>query len=607
MRRTARAVAVALATLVACGGSQVKEHDHDIDLAKVTPATLEALRPRDGEPHAMTMRIYADPGVRALPRWKEEITEQVDYASQLLTPLLGVRLSIESFKDWARAGDPARAFEQLKELDKGDGVAWVVGYIAPNDEASQVLGALGAAQPLGHHIIVDGWSETAETSAIAKTLPDIKEAEKVEVLAAHRRHKQTVILLHQLGITLGAIDESDPAWIGNPLYSPKQTGFADRTREVMTITADARVNGQDDKTTAGKLIDAIEKAEWGGWIASSKDETLAYLRAVVDAGKAGKVADDIPPVARDQVARITDLARGGDQATALAELDNLLAAYPATASLHQLRCSIMLVKPGYTDAKTKAACKRVTALAPGDPAPFLAIGEALAKSGDITAARAQLQLAASKIANLPDAKASDQAWRKLIGIYQTLGALTWTDEAIAQAKLETDPLAASVARTRARYGVPRGTPLVAPEHEGALVAAVKQALELVYASKYGEATKAIASAEKKWPGAPGLFAARCDLALRQGSSDAAKANCAKALAADPNESWALYLSGVIGLEAAATTPAGIEQLKKAITVDPDLGQAWRTLGKAYTRANNTAAFAALARDYLTKFGQSLPP
>jgi predicted Zn-dependent protease len=148
---------------------------------------------------------------------------------------------------------------------------------------------------------------------------------------------------------------------------------------------------------------------------------------------------------------------------------------------------------------------------------------------------------------------------------------------------------------------------VKPEDESTLVRAVKTSLELVYASKYGEAEKAIATAEKKWPAAPGLYAARCDLALRMGSVDAARAACNKALAAQPEESWALYLSGVIALKEASGTKAGIELLKKAIAVDADLGQAWRTLAKAYTRAKDRAAYEALAKEYQAKFNQALPP
>lgn len=615
--------ALAVLSAVACGGPQIKE-PASADLSKATPATLEAERPREGDPHTVKLRVYADPGVRALPRWKAEITEQIDYASQLLRPLLGAELSVVEVKDWTRAGEPTKALEQLKQLDKGDDVTWVVGYVTPPDAASKVLDELGSTELLGRHVIVRGWSERAETEVLAKLLPDLKETERNELLAAHRRHKQTVILLHQLAVSLGALAESDPTWIAHPTYSPKQTGFADRTRELMTLSLDARVAGDKDIDIAKKLLDAIDKAEWGGWIPAQKEQTVALLRATVNAGKAGKVASDIPPAALDAVGRIKQLARQGNLTDALAELDNILAAYPATASLHQLKCDLMLsaqpsstkvpagqrpaqAKLGVKDPKTRAACTRVSELAPGDPGPHLAVGAALARSGDISAARAELQLAEPKIANLPDLLTAEAAWRQLIDIYQGLGSLTWTEEAIVKGKLEQDPIAMSVAQTRARYGVPRGAKFVKPQDEAALVRAVKTSLELVYGSKYGDAGRAIAAAEKRWPGAPGLAAARCDLALRMGQIEAARTACNKALAAQPDESWALYLSGVLSLKNASGTKAGIEFLKRAIAIDPELGQAWRTLAKAYTRSKDRAAYEALAKEYQAKFGQALPP
>jgi predicted Zn-dependent protease len=75
----------------------------------------------------------------------------------------------------------------------------------------------------------------------------------------------------------------------------------------------------------------------------------------------------------------------------------------------------------------------------------------------------------------------------------------------------------------------------------------------------------------------------------------------------PEESWALYLLGTLLLREPGTTPAGIDKLKRAIAVDPELSQAWRTLGKAYARGKNQDAFDQLARDYNTKFGQVLSP
>ncbi len=612
--------ALAVLFAIACGGPQIKE-PASADLSKATPATLEAERPREGDPHTVKLRVYVDPGVRALPRWKEEITEQVDYASQLLRPLIGAELSVTEIKEWTRAGEPTDALKQLQELDKGDDVMWVVGYVTPPDNATRSLDDLGDAELLGRHIIVRAWAERAETEALAKTLPDLKETERTELLAAHRRHKQTVILLHQLAVSLGALAEADPTWIAHPSYSPKQTGFADRTRELMTIALDARIAGDKDADIAKKLLEAIDKSEWGGWLSAQKDQSVSLLRATVDVAKAGKVASDIPPAALDQVGRIRQLAKQGDMASALAELDNILAAYPATASLHQLKCDLLLT-PGKQkdeaalraevlrrakDPKTIAACKRVSELAPGDPGPHLSFGETLARAGDIAAARAELSLAEPKIANLPDQATAEGAWRKLIGVYQALGSLTWTEEAITKAKLDNDPIAVTIAQTRARYGVPRGAKFVKPEDEATLVRAVKTSLELVYASKYGEAEKAIATAEKKWPSAPGLFAVRCDLALRMGSIEAARSACNKALAAQPEESWALYLSGVIALKEASGTKTGIEYLKKAIAADAELGQAWRTLAKAYTRAKDRAAYEALAKEYQAKFGQALPP
>jgi predicted Zn-dependent protease len=185
--------------------------------------------------------------------------------------------------------------------------------------------------------------------------------------------------------------------------------------------------------------------------------------------------------------------------------------------------------------------------------------------------------------------------------------LTWTEEAIAKAKLENDPVAAHAAQTRARFGIPRGAKFVTPDKEAALVTAIRGALDLVYQNKFGEAERALAAADKQWPNAPGLLAARCDLAFRMGQIEPAREACARALAADAGDSWALYLLGVLLLRDAGTTNAGIAKLKQAIEIDPELGQAWRTLARAYARGNDKAALDQIGKAYLAKFGQPLPP
>jgi predicted Zn-dependent protease len=607
-----------LTVLIACGGPQLTEH-HGGDLTKALPATLEANRPRVGEARPLKIRVWADAGVRALPRWKEDIAEQIDYASQLLTPLVGVRLTVDGIKDWNRTGEPGAALKALAETDDAKDVAWVLGYVTPGDVAAKAISELGDAQALGKYVIVRAWAEKPETDTLSPLLPDLKPNERTEALGAHRRHKQSVVLLHMLAQTLGAIAESDPAWIQHPTYSPKQSTFSDRNRELMQITVDARLADAADPTIAHDLLENIEKTEWGGWIASDRDQVVTLLRTILDAAKSGKTASDVPTAAYEQFDRIRELAKRGKPKDALLELDNLLSAYPGNASMHELKCEIMLAgvaakgkpgvaaKPSALDKATRAACNRVSELVPGDPSPHFAVGEALARAGDIVGAHGELAQAASKIGNLKAGQS--EAWKKLIAMDQAMGSLTWTEEALAAAKLDTDPVAAQIAQTRARYGVPRGTKVVKPEDEGALVAAVRGALDLIYGNKYPDAERALAAGEKKWPGAPGLAAARCDLQLRQGQADAARATCQRALTADPNESWALYLAAVIDFRdpSPASTRTGIDKLRTAILVDPELGQAWRTLGKAYARAKDQPALDQLAKDYAAKFGQSLPP
>src|SRR5690606_21488455 len=116
------------------------------DLAKVGPATLETTKPREGDPRPAKVRVWADAGVRALPRWKEDITEQIDYASQLLTPRVGVRLEVEAVKDWNRTGDPHSALTELQDVDDGKEAIWVIGYVTAGDKASRATSERGKAQ-----------------------------------------------------------------------------------------------------------------------------------------------------------------------------------------------------------------------------------------------------------------------------------------------------------------------------------------------------------------------------------------------------------------------------------------------------------------------------
>jgi tetratricopeptide (TPR) repeat protein len=609
-RIAALAVATALAAgaLAACGGNAANARIEA--LAAALPATLEPSAAFVDEPRTAKVRLWVDAGVRAVPRWRELILEQIDAASQFWTPLLGVRLEVAAVREWDRKAPVPQALAELAALDSGEDVAWVIGYTGPDGTASIAMSELGSANLLGKQIVVHDWSPVPEEKKLESQLDKLKPEERAEVLAAHRRHKQTVTLLHYLHISAGAVVEIDDAWIGSRAYSPGLRTVSERARELLTVSLKSRLDGEDPGPAAARLIDEIERAEAPGWVPSDRDSIITQLRSISDRAKAGKVAADVPSEALAQYERAETLAKGGDVAAALAELEPLLIAYPANATLHQLRCDAMLAKPGIADEKTQSACARVSELAPGDPTPDVSMARAWQAAGDRDKMRASLQAATAKAKALTGtAAAAAAAFAPILKMYQALGAITWTEEVLAAMPEElakAAPEAQWAAGTRARYGVTRGATFVAPHDEGELVAGVRAALDAVYADKHAEADKQLAALSRRWPKAPGIAAVRCDLALRKEQLAAARGHCAAALRADDNQSWAHYLSGIIVLRG-ADTRRGINHLRKAITIDPDLAQAWRALGKALQRTNDKAALAKLGAEYQAKFGQALPP
>jgi tetratricopeptide (TPR) repeat protein len=606
VRRAGRVGVLALvaALAAACGGGS--SNARVAALASAMPATLEPSVTSVAEPRVAKVRVWADAGVRAQPRWRESLLEQIDTASQYWTPLFGVRIEVVGVRDWERSAAPSVALQELAALDPGDDVAWVVGYTGPDGTASIAMSELGSANLLRKQIIVHDWSPNPERKKLEGQVKGLSAEERDEVLAAHRRHKQAVVLLYYLHASAGAILENDDAWIGSRGYSPGLRTISDRNRELLAVSLSSRLDNESLGAAAARLIDEIERADSAGWVASERDSAVAQLRALVSLSREGKVAQDVPGEALPQVQRAQDLLKRGDAVAAVREIEPLLAAYPANAALHQLRCEALLVKPGVADEATQSACERARELAPGDPRPDVAVARAWEAAGDRGKARAALEAATGKARAMA---APAEFFASILELYRAMGALSWTEEVVAVMPPSTSDQASAaaqwVAGVRARYGVPRGAAFVAPQDEGALVSGVRQSLDAVYADKYGDAERLLAELGKRWPRAPGLFAVRCDLALRREQIAEARRQCAAALRADDGQSWAHYLAGILALRG-PDTAGGISHLRRAIALDGDLAQAWRALGKALQRSRDKAALAKLAVDYQARFGQPLP-
>lgn len=609
-RRPALAATVALVTVVALACSPAVQQQRR-RLGKEVPATLEAPTRYEGEVRVAKVRVWADAEYRSQNlRWKQGFGDELDYANQLLQPMLGLRLEAE-FREWDRRAPGASLRDTLAALaehDPGDDVAWVFGLTSALPLVTATMDELGVAEVLGGHVVLRGYNDLEERKAFARAFPDLDQRERDEVHDIRRRHKQTVVLVHEIAHTLGAMHETDEAWIMHGAYRSQQAAISDRNRDLMLLALEDRLKPKEARDPLGlaeAFLTALEASDWGGWVAGERDALIVQLRAELDAAKAGLTAMPVPPAAYAQYARAQQLAAAGRHDDALAELDPVLAAYPGNAAIRLLACQIHLGKSGPDDATAREVCARAAELAPGDPGPYIAIAAVLAARGDVAEARAQLVEAEGRVTNLPTGQA--EAWVQLAAMYQAMGALTWAEDAIGRAGFPDHPIAQWAARTRARYGVPRdgASWKIRPEHEAEVVAKVREVLDLVYAGKLAAAERAASAADKRWPGAPGLLAARCDLAMRQKKDALARKLCARAIAAYDGAAWAHYLTGILILRG-KDTAAGIASLRAAIAADPDLAQAWRALGKALARANDQAALDELRRDYQARFGQALP-
>jgi hypothetical protein len=580
-------------------------------LDKELPATLEAPTRYQGEVRTAKVRVYADADYRAQNvQWQKGFEDWIDYANQLLQPMLGVRLEAE-YKAWDRRATDATLRDDLgalAELDPGDDVAWVIGLTSALPLVSASMDELGISEELGTHIMLRGYADVEERKAFARAFPDLDASERDEVLDARRRHKQTVLFVHEVGHTLGAIHETDEAWIMAPIYKPVQASISDRNRDLMLLALEDRLKPKDQRdamATAQKLLSAIESADWGGWVGPDKEAEVQQLHAEIETMKKGETASPVPPAAYNQYAHAEELAQAGQYDDGLAELEPIIAAYPGNAAIRLLVCQIRLAKSGPKDKDALDACTKAADLAPGDPTPFTLIAQALLKGGDRAGARAQLAEAESRIPNLK--AGAPQAWVQVATMYQAMGALTWAEDAIAKSGLAEHPIALWASQIRARYGVPRDGKRwkITPENESELVVAVRGVLDLVYAGKLPEAEKGARAAEKRWPGAPGLLAARCDLEMRKKNLAGAKKLCKQSIAGYEGDSWAHYLLGILILQG-KDTDAGIESLRAATDADPELAQAWRALAKAYQRKNDKTGLDDLRQTYQQRFGQPLP-
>ncbi len=585
------------------------------------------------------LRVYATRPYQAQNlRWREAFNEHIDLINQYLIPAFGLRLEVVEFESWPYVGDDeslGAMIEALEQTDPARDVNWVIGLVSALSSTTDSFHQLGIAHVLGRHMVMRGF-EDLDTE---RDLQEVDEPARSRLREARHQHRIATVFLHEWAHTLGAMHERQTDSLMMPGYSHKITGFGDPIVALIQTMLPVRLAPARERSLAAearalrRYLDTLPESRWDvqertqllGILAEYEAQAPPEQAATGEEAGADSDAQapgQVPAEVRDAYARVQALHRAGQHAQARAELDDLIAAYPAHLEFRLAACRVQLDAAGPNDA-TRATCGRVAGIAPSVIDGDLMLVSALIQAKRVADAGAVLAGVRDRIAKLaapqagqaaPTAAQTEQAaaaWNRLIAALRSLDAVTWAEQAVAAAPagVDTAPVLAWTTQLRRRYGLPPDSARrhgVAPEAEAAYLIAVRESLAQVYRGDYTAAERGAREALGRYRNAPGLHGVLCDLELRRKRSDAARGHCQKALAVYDDASWPHYLLGILDLQA-RKNGSGVRHLERSIALDPDLRQAYHALYQAYGRAKDSASQERVGGAYQQRFGQPIPP
>ena len=103
---------------------------------------------------------------------------------------------------------------------------------------------LGRARVLGRHVVLRTMDDVGELRAL-EGFDTLEPTERSRLYQQRKRHKETAVLLHELGHCLGALHTREPAELMHPQYTSDMQSFAPENLELMGYVVDDRVAGRN--------------------------------------------------------------------------------------------------------------------------------------------------------------------------------------------------------------------------------------------------------------------------------------------------------------------------------------------------------------------------
>ena len=569
----------------------------------------------DVDARVMTVRVYVSESYQSNTlRWKEKFDQQVARANDALIHPFQIRLRVAEVRTWDprdTSSSMEAMLDRLEAQDPGEDVDWVVGLVGSLPGFSSSFHELGVARVMGRHLLLRGMNDLSEYEHVASSdaYSDLSEDERKALYKRRKIHKESVVLLHELGHTLGAIHTHAPSWIMSGTYDAEQHAFAPANVDLIRAALSFRSRGAPDPYSAaalGELKEQIDRDRWSGWVRQDRDDMIALLSGSPAPARHGS---DANARLNDAIQRALAQSARGEHRVALQIIIPWIASHPDQHVLRALACQFASRAEDVPSQEGMALCKEALTYQPGDPAVIQSFARIQLNQGDPERAVEFLRRGQPTIAALPhrDRERRAYLWRVQAGLYQRARAITWAEE-IAHHHDAPAALLTWVAEARAIYGLPpRADRLgVPPEREAAYVAW----LEAMSARDDEPTRRSLQArldrlAEDPRAKLPGALALRCELLWMLGRLAPARAACEDALRL--HEPTLRAHAVLARLDERAGDPASaIRHQRRAIDLYPDDRATWTNHAALLKRLRKREALVALQDKYADHFGEPMP-
>lgn len=263
-------------------------------------------------------------------------------ANRITEPELGLHLELADTRPWPMVDedDLVKTFDALRAADAGDGVDWVVGFVGSVPRASRSFHEVGRGALVGKHLLVRAPSSAERHDAIESSFDQLPEEQRRDLEKRLRRHRATVVFLHELGHTLGAEHDASPQSIMFAEYNPKVSAFGAASVDVMRAGIAKR-----NEAPAASAVAARAPAAGAPAAPPSTTTTTAATLAAAPA-QAPEPAPQVPETpeltgaARERFVDAYETAAHGDVAAAFVTLKPLSERYVTSMAVQDLRCQL---------------------------------------------------------------------------------------------------------------------------------------------------------------------------------------------------------------------------------------------------------------------------